>query len=76
MVEVSEGRGSATNVHTFRIQAEIRPKSYDSNSKVQFCRIAISKFLSRRGAFTSLDYIDDRGEPWKGKLTELEESAT
>lgn len=70
-IEVSEGRGSATKVHVFRVQAGIHQPVYDTNSAVRLCRIAIAKFLGSRGAFASLSYIEERDESWGGKLEPL-----
>lgn len=68
LIEVSEGRGAATKTHLFRVHAEIPPPAYDTNSARDLCRVAIAKFLTKRGAFASLDYIDERGPKWDGKL--------
>lgn len=71
-IEVSVGRGSETQVHLFRVQGEIPPPAYDTNSATNLCRIAIAKYLLKRGAFASMEYIDERATPWGGKLTPLD----
>lgn len=72
VVEVSEGRGSATRTHIFKVQAEIPPPAYDTNYAVRLCRIAIAKFLKNRGVFASISYIDERAEPWHGTLQDVD----
>lgn len=71
LIEVSEGRGSATRTHQFRVQGEIPPPQYDTNSANVLCRIAIAKFLTSRGIFASTSYIDEHAEPWRGQMEKL-----
>lgn len=71
LIEVSEGRGSATRTHQFRIDGEIPPPQYDTNSATNLCRIAIAKFLTSRGTVASMSYIDERAEPWQGQMEKL-----